>query len=96
MRNPDSIPFTCPKCGATTKANRRTGRIYSHQPPGELIACSESGNVVTQAEGGAVKTLPPLRSATPEEPASAHPAVDAPSTSVRTVPGGLPSLGKKR
>ncbi|MFM9373291.1 hypothetical protein [Streptomyces sp. Da 82-17] len=98
MANPDAIPFTCPKCGASTKANRRTGLLYSHQPPGRLVACNESGAVVVRAQGGMSASLPSLRPepSEPSEPAPRSVVLEERSTSVRAIPGGLPSLGRRR
>lgn len=96
MRNPDSVKYECADCGATTKVNGRTGRLYSHQVPGKVTVCSTSGTFVTVGQGGEPVRLPPLR----PQPASVHQperlVVDERSTSVRTVQGGLPGLGKRR
>ncbi|GAA3484801.1 hypothetical protein GCM10018966_093330 [Streptomyces yanii] len=97
MRNPDAIPFTCPRCGAETKANRRTGRLYSHQAPGKLLACGASDSQIMARQRGKSLTLPPLREPKPPEvPTRAAPVTEGHSTSVRTVSGGLPSLGRRR
>jgi ribosomal protein S27E len=97
VRNPDAIRHECADCGATTKVNTRTGRLYSHQAPEEIAACSASGEVVAPPQGGEPLLLPPLEAvqkpAVPEPPRR---VVDGPSGSVRTVSGGLPGLGKRR
>lgn len=97
MRNPDSIRYECDGCGRVTKVNVRTGRLYSHQPPGKVLACPASGSVVLPPQGGEPLSLPPLGSRqAPAYPEELRRAVDEPSTSVRPVSGGLPGLGRKR
>lgn len=97
MRNPDAIRHECADCGATTKVNTRTGRLYSHHVPGGSTACSASGDVVTPPQGGEPPLLPPLRAVRkPPVPKSSRYVADEPSSSVRAVAGGLPSLGKRR
>jgi hypothetical protein len=97
MRNPDAVKHECAECGAITKVNRRTGRLYSHHVPGEVTVCSASGTLVAVSQGGEPPRLPPLGPQPPSIPQpAARPVVDGPSTSVRTVQGGLPGLGKRR
>lgn len=97
MRNPDAIRHECADCGATTKVNTRTGRLYSHQAPGEIAACSASGEVVIPPQGGEPLLLPPLEAVhQPAVAATPRHVLDERSSSVRTVSGGLPGLGKRR
>lgn len=97
MRNPDAIRHVCADCGATTKVNSRTGRLYSHQAPGEIAACSASGEFVAPPQGGEPLLLPPMQAVQKAEvPQQPRHVVDEGSSSVRTVPGGLPGLGKRR
>lgn len=97
MRNPNAIRHECVDCGAKTKINIQTGRLYSHQVPGELVACSASGDVVAAPQGGQPLLMPSLKTPQkPSPPAAQRHATDEPSTSIRTVPGGLPGLGKRR
>lgn len=96
MRNPDAIKYKCAVCEADTMVNQRTGILYSHQIPGEVTACSRSGRYVTAGQGGKAFKPPPLRPQPALAPDTNPPVVDEPSTSVRTVQGGLPGLGKRR
>ncbi len=97
MGTPDSIKFRCTACGRGTRANKLTGRLYSHQLPGELKVCTSSGSVVLRPRGGEPAVPPALRS---PAPAAVHdqgrPVAEGPSTSVRVVLSGLPGLGKRR
>lgn len=77
MRNSDSIRYECDSCGRVTKVNVRTGRLYSHQPPGKVLACPASGSVVLPPQGGEPLSLPPLRSRqAPAAPEQLRRAVD--------------------
>jgi len=97
VRNPDAIRHECADCGATTKVNTRTGRLYSHQAPGKIAACPASGDVVVPPQGGEPLLLPSLKAEQkPAVPKPPRRVVDEPSASVRTVSGGLPGLGKRR
>lgn len=95
FRNPDSVEFECSQCGAKTRANRRTGRLYSHPIPESTEVCRASASVVLDAEGGAVPTLERV-----EEPPQVSDVTvrvrEEESNSVRTVSGGLPTLGRRR
>lgn len=96
MRNPDAVDYECPDCGARTKANKRRGNLYSHQVPGAVKVCSASGRrVLSGRRGGGAPQLPPLRPE-PAPPVSPVFSDSGPSSSVRTVSGGLPTLGKRR
>lgn len=95
MNNPDACTYECLDCGRTTKVNRRTGRVYSHQIPGGIRVCLASGTLALPVQDGNPPELPPLRSNTTSV-SQPKPVADGPSTSVRTVRGGLPSLGRRR
>lgn len=63
MRNPDALPYECPECEARTRANTRTGLLYSHQVPGETRACLVGGTPVLPVRPDDPPELPPLRQA---------------------------------
>lgn len=100
---PYRVRVVCEACGARTYANTRTGLLYSHSSPGSTSVCRLSATpyVLPEDADREVPIGPPTY-------LEREPAVDAaqrPVTqeypeesgqSLRAMPGGLPSLGKKR
>jgi hypothetical protein len=93
FHNPDAIEIECPHCGATTQANSRTGLLYSHQIPGKVETCPESGKGVIDSSGGDPPLIEPL--ADPAPPPAPPPIRSGASRSVRAVSGGLPGHGRR-
>ncbi|VXC54120.1 hypothetical protein ARTHRO9AX_80194 [Arthrobacter sp. 9AX] len=94
VRNPNSAAVVCQECGATTRTNLLTGRIYSHQSPGGLEACRNSAmQIESPREGEKIEVAPLLYEAKP----SVYGVVvsDGPA-SVKTISGGLPGKGRRR
>lgn len=93
-RNPNSSPTECSECGASTRLNMVTGKIYSHPVPGSTQTCSTSAKLVAPPQGGEKATIEPLR----YMPAASEYQLaesDRP-VSIKTVGGGLPGLGRRR
>jgi hypothetical protein len=95
QNNPYAVPYRCTGCGVDTKANRRTGFLYSHPLPGSTEVCPESGRGVIDPEGGIEFPPMPIQSRGEPEPANQPRVAPGPSQSVRTVSGGLPSHGRR-
>lgn len=94
MRNPNSAAVVCSECHAKTRHNLLTGRIYSHQAPGQLEACTASGRQVAAPLEGEKLDVQPLRYVAKP---SAYRVVEADgSGSVKGISGGLPGKGKRR
>lgn len=77
---PKAVARVCRKCGAETWASTWTGRLYAHTPPDSTKVCRASNTVVMW-----VKKKRRKRILTVPRPSSVH-----------TVSGGLPGLGKRR
>ena len=94
MRNPNSEATVCSECYAKTRLNLLTGRIYYHQPPGQLASCMASGRqVVAPVEGEKFDVQSPRYEAGP----SVYRVVESDgSSSVKAISGGLPGKGKRR
>lgn len=94
MRNPNSAAVVCSECHAKTRINLLTGRIYSHQAPGQLEACKNSGRLIEAPLEGEKLDVQPLRY---EAKPSIYRVVESDgSSSVKTISGGLPGKGKRR
>lgn len=94
MRNPNSAVVVCPECNAQTRLNLLTGKIYSHQAPGQLEACKNSGRQIEAPIVGEKFDVHPLRY---EAVPSVYRVVESDdSSSVKAVSGGLPGKGKRR
>lgn len=94
--NLTAVPHRCAECGSDTRANRRTGLLYSHTRPGSTEVCPDSGRGVLDPEGGAPpEVMLPPQSRKEPEPGSQPRVASGPSQSVRTVSGGLPSHGRR-
>ena len=94
--SPDAVVICCPECRRDTRANRRTGRLYSHQLPNTTELCPGSATDVLPPEGGeAPQGLRRLEKAESPGASRSRTRLRMASTSVRTVRGGLPGLGKR-
>ena len=94
---PVSVLYVCDLCGQRTKSNLKTGVVHSHNLHGTVAVCANSGKFIGPVgQIVELELLPPK----PLEPTQSGRKVvskgysDRPSTSVRTISGGLPSLGK--
>lgn len=96
----DRVRYECAECGLRTWASTRTGECYSHNVPGlvPVKVCSMSRVVVVPSdELRDVEALVIERpKSTRPEPTSDPRYYDESETSVRTVSGGLPGLGRHR
>lgn len=94
MRNPNSAAAVCSECFANTRFNLLTGRIYSHQAPGQLEACRNSGRLIEAPLEGEKLVVRRLRY---EAKPSVYRVTESDgSSSVKTISGGLPGNGKQR
>lgn len=93
---PGSLEYFCPDCGAKTRVNRRYGRLYSHVLPNTTEVCPASDRIMLEPEGGEPPKLERQdeRPALPDATATVRPIQS--SNSVRAIPAGLPSLGRRR
>lgn len=90
--------YLCPECGQRTYSNLRSGIVHSHNLTGQTDVCRNSGrflgpiglvvDAVLVHERAAPQLIPVPKERRPVN-------YDRPSTSVRTVSGGLPGLGKR-
>jgi hypothetical protein len=94
FHNPDSVPYQCPGCGTATRANRRTGLLYSHSLPASTRTCPESASAVLLPEGGDAPRME--REQVQPPPAPPVRLARSTSSSVRALLGGLPTLGRRR
>ena len=93
MRNPNSAAVVCSECHAKTRLNLLTGRI-SHQAPGQLAACKNSGLQIEALVEGEKFDVQSLRY---EARPSVYRVVEFDgSSSVKAISGGLPGQGKRR
>lgn len=94
MGNPNSAAVVCLECGAKTRLNSLTGRIYSHQATGQFAACENSGRQIEAPIEGEKFDVQPLRY---EAMPSVYRVVESDaSSSVKAISGGLPGKGKRR
>ena len=100
--NPDAAKYDCPDCGKATKVNTRTGRLYSHSPPGETRACPKGGALVATPRGDTSPprivevAQPPKKVKKPPVSAEHRLRGDEESVSIRAILAGLPGLGRRR
>jgi hypothetical protein len=95
--NPDSQKWVCSVCGRRTRINLRTGMAYSHSRPGSTQICSTSGTGVARptVNGAPLhQPEPQAESTAAEDPPKRF--QDGPSTSVRTVAGGMPGTNRRK
>jgi len=85
----------CPECELSVKASRVSGRIYSHPLTGSTVVCRGSGRVGTAPDVISIEivSLPVIA---PEPTHRGIQPGEGPSSSVRTVSGGLPGHTKRR
>lgn len=96
---PDRVKVECPECGSIIWASTRSGRAYSHNVPrlAPVLVCpgSSVGLVSASVRGPAI-SVPPASSSPVS--ATSQPTIEpeGPSSSIRAISGGLPSLGRRR
>jgi predicted RNA-binding Zn-ribbon protein involved in translation (DUF1610 family) len=90
--------YLCPECGQRTYSNLRSGIVFSHNLAGRTEVCTDSGRflgpiglVVDAVLLQERATQGSVRVQKKHQPMN----YDGPSTSVRTVGGGLPGLGRR-
>lgn len=98
----DRIKLECPVCGRHTYVSTRTGDVYTHNVPEQIPVrvCAQSRVQVVLPDGELHRSGPlvapphPARIMSADSERVPHP--DGPSQSVRTLRGGLPTLGRHR
>jgi hypothetical protein len=94
-KSPDSVPSDCPVCGTHTRANRRTGLLYSHLLPQTTQSCPGAAQPALPPEGGEAPLLQHADQDKSVTPPTVEVRVADTARSVRTVRGGLPGLGRR-